>query len=72
MEEKIFTEKEVKLMLEKQEIELRAKVKDYIEDKATEKAEIRALTIAENYKELSTEMKKFQQDKEMIQYYIQG
>lgn len=71
-DEKKYSENELKLILEKQEIELRAKVKDYIDEKADEKAEIRALAIVEENKEISPEMRRFEESKKMIQYYIQG
>lgn len=71
--EKSYTQKEVDEMLQKQKEELRKETVWFIAEKSAEiaekKAESLALVKAEEYKELSPTMKKFQEEKEMVQYY---
>lgn len=71
MNEKKYTEQEVKELLEKEKIELKEKAKKWADEKAQEIAESRAVIIAEEYRELSAEEKRFEQDKKQLQFYIE-
>lgn len=68
--EKMYTQKELDALLDLQKDELKEKSKDWVREKAEEIAKSQALVLAEEYKELSPMMKKFEEDKKVIQYYI--
>lgn len=68
---KTYSEEEVQALLEEKEKELKSKALAWVEEKAQEKAEIRAIAIAEGYRELSAEEKRFEQDKKQLEFYIQ-
>ena len=68
---KTYSDEEVQALLEEKEKELKSKALAWVEEKAQEKAEIRAVAIAEEYRELSAEEKRFEQDKKQLQFYIE-
>jgi hypothetical protein len=71
MEEKLYTQQEVDEIIKQKETEIKEKALVWVEEKAQEKAEIRAVAIAEEYRELSAEEKRFEQDKKQLQFYIE-
>lgn len=72
MTEKTYSQVEVDKLLEAQKENLKEETKDWVNNKAKEIAEGKAIVLAEDYKELSPEMKSFEDSKKMIQYYIEG
>jgi len=74
--EKKYTQAEVDEIVKKEIDKLRNDTVWLIAEKATEiaekKAKTMALTLANEYKELSPEMRKFEEEKARIKYFIQG
>jgi len=72
-EKTTFTKDEVETLLLERENQVKEKTKNWVLEKAEElaekRAESKALVIAEQYKWLSQEMKKFEEEKIMIEYY---
>ena len=71
MEEKLYTQQEVDEIIKQKETEMKEKALVWVEEKSQEKAEIRAIAMAEEYRELSAEEKRFEQDKKQLQFYIE-
>lgn len=70
-----YNQEQLDKKLEDQKKELLEKTKDFINEKSEEiakwKAKKIALVLANEYKELSPEMKKFEDNKKMVQYYVE-
>lgn len=73
--EKTYSQEEVNELLERQKEDLRKETVTFISEKAMEladkKAQSMALELAEQYKDLSLEERKFEQDKKQLQFYIE-
>ena len=67
---KTYSEEEVQELLEKQKQELKEQTKEFIEKKSQELWEVKAVRLAEEYRELSLEEKQFHQDKKQIEFYV--
>lgn len=70
--EKKYTQEQLDKKLEEQKVKLKSEVKDWVDEKATELSEVRAVTLANEYKEKSPRMKELEDDKQELQFYIDG
>lgn len=70
MGEKLYTQQEVEEIIKQKEIEIKEKALVWVEEKAQEKAEIRAQALALQFRELTPEEQQFERDKRQIEFYV--